>query len=61
MSKSQENTDEMFNFFKDDIYNLYKAIENADYHACAFLLKNGVNPNSEYKHFPLIYWIFLFM
>ena len=61
MSKSQENIDGMFNFFKDDIYNLYEAIKNADYHTCALLLKKGVNPNSEYKYFPLIYWVFLFM
>jgi len=60
-SKRKKSIDGMFNFFKNDIYNLYNAVEKADFDECALLLKKGVNPNSIYKDFPLLYWIFVFM
>jgi len=57
----EKSPDGMFNFFKDDIRDLYEAIEKADFNECALLLKKGVNPNSEYKDFPLVYWLFFFI
>ena len=57
----KKSIDGMFKLFKNDIRDLYEAIEKADFENCALLLKKGVNPNSEYKEFPLVYWIFLFM
>ena len=56
-----KSIDGMFNFFNDDIKSLYEAIETVNYINCVLLLKKGVNPNSEYKDFPLLYWIFVFM
>ena len=60
-SKRKKSIDGMFKLFKNDIRDLYEEIEKADFKKCALLLKKGVNPNSEYNGFPLIYWIFLFM
>ena len=57
----KKSIDGMFKFFNDDIRNLYEAIEKADFDNCALLLKKGINPNSMYKDFSLLYWIFVFM
>jgi ankyrin repeat protein len=62
----KENIDGMFSLFNttfnDPIYNLYNAIKDANYVECEILLKdNNINPNSVYKDFPLLYWVFVFM
>jgi len=43
-------------------YNLilYRAVEEYDYVKCEKLFKNGINPNSMYDEYTILYWVFHF-